>query len=335
MLEEKMSNKFSSIVGNNPEIVKIKEMIPKLSRSSKTVLLKGEKGTGKELIAKVIQRKSIRKENPFVKVNCSALTNEMSENELLGRNAQAIKDLNQRKKSVFSVADTGTLFFDEVGQLPPAYQAELFLLLEENNLSKTMAKAKEKIDARVIASTSADLESLVKKGIFLKKLYNRLNVISIIIPPLRYRLEDIPFLSDYFSDKYCNELGKTHYKLSHKIKSTFFSYHWPGNVMELENLVKGAVALGNENNLLIQLNKKTKINEYTHNFAGLADINKHIQDSGDLPLKDICRKINAQAEQKLMKQALEKTNWNRKKAAAMLNISYKSLLNKIKAYHLA
>ena len=329
-----MSNKCPSIVGNNPEIVKIKEMIPELSRSSETVLLKGEKGTGKELVAKVIQYKSGRRENPFVKVNCSALTNEMSENELLGRNVQAIKDLNQRKKGIFSVADTGTLFFDEIGQLQPAYQAELLLFLEQNGMSKTVANAEEKIDVRVIASTSADLESLVKTGIFLKKLYNRLNVISIIIPPLRYRLEDIPLLSDFFTDKYCDELGKNHYRLSQKAKNVFFSYHWPGNVLELENLIKGAVALGNEDNLINQLNGQSRTNEYTHNFAELADINKRIQDSGNLPLKDICREINAQAEQKLMKQALEKTNWNRKKAATMLNISYKSLLNKIKAYNL-
>ena len=327
-----MSNKSPTIVGNNPEIVKIKEMIPELSRSSETVLLKGEKGTGKELVAKVIQHKSGRRENPFVKVNCSALTNQMSENELLGGNAKAIKDLNQRKKGIFSVADTGTLFFDEIGQLPPAYQAEL-LLLKENGMSKTMAK-EEIIDVRVIASTSADLESLVKKGTFMKKLYNRLNVISIIIPPLRNRLEDIPFLSDFFTDKYCAELDKNHYRLSQKTKNIFFSYHWPGNVLELENLVKGAVALGNEDSILSQLDTQKKINEYTYNFAELTDIKKPIKGSGDLPLKDICRAINAQAEQKLMKQALEKTNWNRKKAAMMLNISYKSLLNKIKAYNL-
>jgi len=329
-----MSNKCPSIIGNNPKIVKIKEMIPELSRSSETVLLKGEKGTGKELVAKVIQYKSARKKNPFVKVTCSALTNEMSENELLGRKAQVIKDLNQRKKGIFSVADTGTLFFDEIGQLPPAYQAELLILLEESGTSKTVVKAGEKIDVRVIASTSADLESLVKKRTFLKNLYNRLNVINIIIPPLRYRLEDIPFLSDFFADKYCAELGKTHSKLSQKTKSTFFSYHWPGNVMELENLVKGFVALGNEESILSQLDTQNKINEYTYNFAELTDIKKPIKGSGDLPLKDICRAINAQAEQKLMKQALEKTNWNRKKAAMMLSISYKSLLNKIKAYNL-
>ena len=328
-----MSNKCPSIVGNNPEIVKIKEMIPELSRSSETILLKGEKGTGKELFAKVLQHKSGRRENPFVKVNCSALTNDMSENELLGRNAQAIKDLNQRKKGIFSVADTGTLFFDEIGKLPPAYQAEL-LLLEKNRMSKTVVKVEEKIDVRVIASTSDDLESLIKKGTFLKNLYNRLNVISIIVPPLRYRLEDISFLSDFFADKYCAELGKTHYKLSQKTKNIFFSYNWPGNVMELENLVKGAVALGNEDNLINQLNRQGRINEYTHNYDEFADIDKHLQDSGNLPLKDICREINAQAEQKLMKQALEKTNWNRKKASIMLDISYKSMLNKIKEYNI-
>jgi len=129
-----MSNNCPSIVGNNPEIVKIKDMIPELSRSSETVLLKGEKGTGKELIAKVIQHKSDRRENPFVKVNCSALTNDMSEDELLGRNAQAIKDLNQCKKGIFSVADSGTIFFDEIGQLPPAYQAELLLLKKKRHV---------------------------------------------------------------------------------------------------------------------------------------------------------------------------------------------------------
>jgi len=301
-----------------------------LSRSSETVLLKGEKGTGKELVAKVIQYKSARKKNPFVKVTCSALTNEMSENELLGRKAKVIKDLNRRKKGIFSVADTGTLFFDEIGQLPPAYQAELLILLEKSGMSKTVAKAEENIYIRVLASTSDDLDSLVRKGTFLKKLYTRLNVISIIIPPLRYRLEDIPFLSDFFTDKYCAELDKNYYRLSQKTKSKFFSYHWPGNILELENIVKGAVALGNEDSILSQLDTQNKINEYTYNFAELTDI----KGSGDLPLKDICRKINAQAEQKLMKQALEKTNWNRKKAAMMLNISYKSLLNKIKTYNL-
>jgi len=328
-----MSEKCPSIVGINPEIVKIKEMIPELSSSNKTILLKGEKGTGKELIAKAIQQKSIRRENPFVKVNCSALTNEMSENELLGRNANPFKDLNKHGNGIFSVADTGTLFFDQIEQLPPAYQAELLLYLEENGMAKNVARAEEKNDARVISSTSADLEALVKKGTFLKNLYNRLNVVSIIIPPLRYRLEDIPFLSDFFSNKYCAELGKTNYRLSQKTKSIFFSYHWPGNILELENLVKGAVALGNEDNLINQLNKQKRIDGYTHHLAELTDMDKHLEGSGDLPLKDICREINAQAEQKLMKQALERTNWNRKKAAIILNISYKSMLNKIKEYN--
>ncbi|MDY6792427.1 MAG: sigma 54-interacting transcriptional regulator [Thermodesulfobacteriota bacterium] len=328
-----MLNKCPTIVGNNPEIVKIREMIPELSRSSETVLLKGEKGTGKELIAKVIQHKSARAKNPFIKVNCSALSNQMSEIELLGRNVKAIKDLKQRKKGIFSVADTGTLFFNEIGQLPPAYQAEL-MILKENLMSKTMAKTEEKVDVRVIASTSTDLESLVRKGAFLQKLYYRLNAVSIIIPPLRYRLEDIPFIADFFTDKYCAELGKKHFKLSQKTKSEFFNYHWPGNILELENLVKGAVALGNEDHLIFQHKWKDRKNEYTHNFNELTDIKKHKKSSGDLPLKDICREIIAQAEQKLLKQALEKTNWNRKKAAMMLHISYKSLLNKIKAYNL-
>ncbi len=331
-----MSNKCPSIIGNSPEIVKIREMIPDLSNSKEPILLKGEKGTGRELVVKVIQYQSDRKDNPFVKVNCSALTNGMSESELLGGNASPFKDLNQHENGIFSVANTGTLFLDEIGQLPAAYQAELLLLVEGNSSLKSESGANENVDVRVriIASTSNDVEFLVDKGAFLKNLYYRLNVIDIKIPPLRHRLEDIPFLADFFAEKYCAELGKSHFRLSRKTKNKFFSYHWPGNVLELENLVKGAVALGNEDSIISQLDTQNKINEYTYNFAELTDLKKHIKGSGDLPLKDICREINAQAEKKLMKQALERTNWNRKKAATMLSISYKSLLNKIKAYNL-
>ena len=329
-----MSNKPPSIIGNSPEIVKIREMIPDLSNSREPVLLKGEKGTGRELVAKVIQYQSERKNNPFVKVNCSALTNGISKSELLGKNASPLKDLKQHENGIFTVANTGTLFLDEIGQLPAAYQAELLLLVEENGALKPETGTNENVDVRIIASTNNDVETLVDKGVFLKNLFYRLNVISIKIPPLRHRLEDIPFLADFFADKYCAELGKSHYRLSRNTKNIFFSYHWPGNVLELENMVKGAVALGNEDSIISQLDTQTKINEYTYNIAELIDVKKHINGSGDLPLKDICRAINAQAEKKLMKQALEKTNWNRKKAAIMLSISYKSLLNKIKAYNL-
>ena len=329
-----MSNKPPSIIGNSPEIVKIREMIPDLSNSREPVLLKGEKGTGRELVAKVIQYQSERKNNPFVKVNCSALTNGISKSELLGKNASPLKDLKQHENGIFTVANTGTLFLDEIGQLPAAYQAELLLLVEENGALKPETGTNENVDVRIIASTNNDVETLVDKGVFLKNLFYRLNVISIKIPPLRHRLEDIPFLADFFADKYCAELGKSHFRLSRNTKNIFFSYHWPGNVLELENMVKGAVALGNEDSIISQLDTQTKINEYTYNIAELIDVKKHINGSGDLPLKDICRAINAQAEKKLMKQALEKTNWNRKKAAIMLSISYKSLLNKIKAYNL-
>jgi len=329
-----MLNKCPEIIGNSPEIVKIKEMIPDLSNSIEPVLLNGEIGTGRELVAKIIQYLSDRKDNPFVKVNCAALTNGLSKSKLLRQNASPFKDLNQQENGIFTVANTGTLFLDEIGQLPAVYQAELLFLVEENGSINSATGANESVDIRIIASTNNDVESLVDKRAFLKKLYYRLNVIDIKIPPLRHRLEDIPFLSDFFADKYCAELGKSHFRLSRKIKNTFFSYHWPGNVLELENLVKGAVALGNEDSIISQLDRQNKIDEYTYNFTEPTDVKKHIKDSGDLPLKDICRKINAQAEKKLMKQALERTNWNRKKAAMMLKISYKSLLNKIKAYSL-
>lgn len=330
-----MSNECPTIIGNSPEIVKIKKMIPHLSNSIEPVLLKGERGTGRELMAKVIQYQSDRKDNPFVKVNCSALTNGMSKGELIGRYASPFKDLNQHENGIFSIANTGTLFLDEIGQLPAAFQAELLLLLEKDSALKPEIAAIENVDVRIIASTMNVVEALVDKGAFLKNLYYRLNVMHVKIPPLRHRLEDIPFLADFFAEKYCAELGKSHYRLSRKTKNIFFSYGWPGNVLELENLVKGAVALGNEDSIISQLDRQDKIKDYTYNLGDLTDIKNHTKKSDDLPLKDICRKINAQAERKLMKQALERTNWNRKKAATMLSISYKSLLNKIKAYNLS
>ena len=199
----------------------------------------------------------------------------------------------------------------------------------------------EKVDVRIIASTTANLNSLVENGKFRKDLYFRLNILKINIPPLRNRISDVLPLCDFFTDKYCIEFGKTHYKLSERVKKAFCYHRWPGNVSELESLVKSAVLKGDEESILE--NVSMKINDYkaTNNFEAfedeikLEDIKISLDGSDDFCLKTVSSEFMKKTEKKLLQIALERTNWNRKKAAELLDISYKSLLNKIKAYELA
>jgi len=184
---------------------------------------------------------------------------------------------------------------------------------------------------------------LVEKGEFRKDLFYRLNVIRIDIPPLRNRIQDIPLLAVFFNDKFCGDLGKSHFNLSKKTKNMLSCYHWPENVRELENVVRHSVLTGDEDSMLNKLclpDQRLKstnhidCSEDIYTVAELSDVKKYLKDLNEVSLKDICREFITRAEKKIMKQALEKTNWNRKKAAILLDISYKSLLNKIKAYDL-
>jgi transcriptional regulator with PAS, ATPase and Fis domain len=265
------------------------------------------------------------------------------ESELFGYKAGAFAGTRQDEKGIFEVANTGTIFLDKIGEMPASLQANLLQVLEGEDISKLDFKTKETIDVRIIAATNKDLGLLVETQEFRKDLYYRLNVINITIPPLRNRIEDILLLSVFFNDKFCGELGKSHYELSKKTKNIFSRYHWPGNVRELKKVVKDYVLMDNEhgiidklcpNNLRYRSMDLIDYSEDIYSLAELSDVKKYLKDLSKVSLKDICREFVTRTEKKLMRKALEKTNWNRKKAAILLGISYKSLLNKIKAYGL-
>ncbi len=206
-----------------------------------------------------------------------------------------------------------------------------------------MFRKKNTFDVRIIAATRSDLNARVETGEFRKDLFYRLNVISIEIPSLKNRIEDIPLLAGFFNDRFCGELGRSHYNLSIKTKNTFKRYNWPGNVKELKNLVKEYVLLGHKDSMVNRLpshgQKNKSLDEIEkiktpYALPELPDIKKYLKDLNRISLKDIRREFIIRIEKKIMRQTLEKTNWNRKKAAILLDISYKSILNKIKAYKL-
>ena len=313
-------------------MVKIKKKIFDLDCVNETVLIQGETGTGKELMARLIHLKSTRRSNPFVKLSLTQLQADFFEKQLL-----VLEDSHMQEKGIFSSARHGTLLLEEIDKLPLDSQATLLKLIDEADIFKSTDDA---IDVRIIATANQDLATLVESGHFRKGLFYRLNVIRIDLPPLRKRLEDIPALTDFFTDKFCIESGRSHFELSDKLKGLLACYHWPGNIQELEDLVKRIVTDGGEDRVTRQLRTHKKYRGITNYYkdinalAGLSDVKKHVKDLDNISLKKIGGIFLERTEKKLVKKALDSTNWNRKRAAALLEISYKSLLNKIKEYDL-
>jgi len=342
-LEDKMFQDCPLIIGNSPEMVKIKKMISELSRSKETVLIQGEKGTGKDLVARAIHYRSDRRNHPFVKVNAAAMSKNISENEMFEYSTETFEDTSRNKKGLFENANSGTIFFDEIERWHPSFQGELLQVLDGEGIPKLCSEIKDTYDVRIIAATCSDLNARVEAGKFRKDIFYRLNVINVEIPPLRNRVQDILLLAVFFNDRFCGELGRSHYNISRKIKKILGRYSWPGNVRELKNLIKASVLLGAEESMVKKLELHSRKSELSNFLAGskdfyafpeLLDIRKYLKNLNRISLKDIRREFTIRTEKKMMEQALERTSWNRKKAAILLDISYKSMLNKIKAYKL-
>lgn len=336
--ESELERLNRTIIGESPGILQIKKHIGRLSKSDVTVLITGESGTGKELAARAIHDLSLRAKRPFVKVNSAAVPGTLLESELFGYEKGAFTGAWQKKPGKFALAHSGSILLDEIGDLPFHLQAKLLQVLQDGELSALGSTTNTKIDVRVFAATNANPARMVPDGRFRADLYYRMNVVNIHIPPLRERLEDLDILCEHFLDKFADRHGNRRVEPSRAIRKLFYEYSWPGNVRELENVLQSIAVLGNEESFLEKI-KSHAANSNTHARKDDAGPRGVIVPNLCLPtkkttLKDYCREAARKAETEAIISVLFYTRWNRKKAARLLKISYKALLNRIKEYRI-
>jgi transcriptional regulator with PAS, ATPase and Fis domain len=323
-------------------MLKLKKSIPDISRSNLPVILTGEPGTGKELFARAIHSQSDRKDDEFVKINAVTLPFKLLERELFGYSEGAFTKKKHNGDGIFDIARKGFLFIEEIGALPQSLQARLLQVTNDSESPVLRTGQWDGADIRIIVSTSENPHSLLKKGKLRRDLYYRLNVINVKIPVLRRRIQDILVLTDYFIDKYCLQYSRSTFNLSEKIRKMLLNYSWPGNIEQLEHLIALAVMKGTEKTIIDQLEE-----ELCNSSEGLPGryaepgiipdpefIQAYLHKTDDLSLKSIRRRFIDRSEKEIILSMLEITGWNRKEAAVRLGISYKSLLNKMKAYTL-
>jgi two-component system response regulator AtoC len=297
-------------------------LIKKIAPMDVSVIVQGETGTGKELVARAIHFRSPRKDKPFVAVNCSALTETLLESELFGHMKGAFTGATNNKKGLFEAADGGTIFLDEIGELHAALQAKLLHVLQDGEFSRVGGRHNIRVDVRTICATNRDLAREVAAGRFREDLFYRLNVINILVPPLRERREEIPGLVDYFVQRYSRVFNVAERELSPEVMQAFLAYHWPGNIRELENFIKRMIVLQD------WTLARTLIAPTVAATAVVAP--EPFAATKGLSLKEISRRAVLEAEREVIGRALEQCRWNRVKTAKMLKISYRALLYKIK-----
>jgi two-component system response regulator AtoC len=298
------------------------------------VLICGESGTGKERVARALWAASSRRTRPFVKVCCAALPEELFESELFGYERGAFTGAEQRRKGKFELAHTGTIFLDEVAELPPRMQAKLLQVLQDGQFARLGGEGDAAVDVRVIAATHCELDLAVAEGRFREDLYYRLNVISIALPPLRERRDEILPLAEHFAARFARELGRAQPPLAPELRELLLVHAWPGNVRELENLIKRLVVLDADHALIEELRERVA----RAPAVPPADEALARFDAGETPtlnLKALARDAAQRAEAEQIARALERTRWNRREAAKLLQISYKALLYKMRDAGLA
>lgn len=312
------------ILYHSERMARIMEMVDQIADTDVTVLIQGESGVGKELIARALHYRSERRNKPFIKINCAALPEELLESELFGYEKGAFTGAYTRKPGKFELAHGGTIFLDEIAEISPSLQAKLLQVLQDGEFARLGGKRDIQVSVRVLVATNKNLEEYVKMGRFREDLYYRLNVLNIHVPPLRERREEIPILTQYLLDRYCRKYGKPIFTLSREANDLLLVHDWPGNVRELENMIKRMVVLGDEGILKRELAPRPA--------APAASEAKSEKPKGPRPisLKEISRRAALEAEREVIHKTLEKTRWNRKMAARLLGISYKALLYKIK-----
>jgi len=303
---------------------RIKEIIDQVANTDVTVLIQGETGVGKEVIARSIHLNSFRRERSFVKVNCAALPEELLESELFGYEKGAFTGAYRQKPGKFELADGGTIFLDEISEMSLSLQGKLLQVFQDREFSRLGGKKDIQVDVRVLVATNKNIEEAVKHGQFREDLYYRLNVVNITIPPLRERRDEIPIFVEYFIDKFSKKYQKKVNPLSGRIMDAFSHHHWLGNVRELENVIQRLVVLGDEKAIIEELDSAANQDYFIGNKKA-QPIKKNCPS-----LREIHQEAVKKAESEIIVRALEVTKWNKKKAADLLDISYKSLLYKIK-----
>jgi two-component system response regulator AtoC len=318
--------------GDNPKMREVREIIEQVADTDITVLIRGDSGTGKEVVARALFQLGNRRSRPFVKVNCAALPSELLESELFGFEKGAFTGAQKRKLGKFEYANQGTIFLDEISEMAPGLQAKLLQVLQDGEFSRLGGEADVRVDARIIAATNRNLEEAVSNGDFREDLYYRLNVVTIQIPPLRDRIDAIPLLVEHFLHMYNAQYKKSLEKLTPDTMKLLMEYHWPGNVRELENMIKRTVVLGSEQTMIQEISQREAPvpKQAESGELGLAVLGADFQSGRDLDLKAISKRAAQIAEKKVIERVLTQTRWNRKEAAERLQISYKALLYKMK-----
>ena len=322
------------LCGDDPKMREVRDIIEQVADTDITVLVRGDSGTGKELVARTIFQLSDRKDQPFVKVNCAALPSELLESELFGFEKGAFTGAQKRKLGKFEFANHGTIFLDEISEMHPGLQAKLLQVLQDGEFSRLGGEADVRVDTRIIAATNRNLEQAVADGSFREDLYYRLNVVTIHLPPLRDRIDSVPLLVDHFLRKHNEQYGKDVQALSSETMEVFSRYPWPGNVRELENMVRRMVVLGNESAVLEEISLRgappAASLEPAETDLDLEHWGAEIARGEAIDLKAISRRAAQVAEKRVIERVLQQTRWNRKEAAEKLQISYKALLYKMK-----
>ena len=356
-----------SVWGNSEKMRNIGTVIEQVADSDVTVLIRGESGVGKELVSRAIHQRSTRKNRPFVKVNCAALPAELLESELFGHERGAFTGAATTRIGKFEQADTGTLMMDEIGELKPALQAKLLHVLQDAEFTKLGSNKRINVDVRVVAATNRDLEKMMLSGDFREDLYYRLKVIELTVPALRERRDEVPTLTDFFVARYSRKYNRPLRPISEPLRQMFLQYDWPGNIRELENMIKRVVILQDEHLVVREIERNMQrpavvaVGAPSHApvYAAAAAMPAGVGAMGGGPavyppmpleaeppelseqpepaadaiggsLASVAKAASMKAERAAIEHTLRQVHWNRRKAAQILGVSYKTLLNKIK-----
>lgn len=310
---------FEGIVGISCQMREIFDKIEAIAKADVSVLIQGESGTGKELIANAIQKRSLRKDKPYIKINCAAIPETLFESELFGYEKGAFTGANETRQGKFELANGGTIFFDEIADMPMSLQAKLLRVIEDGIIYRLGGKEPIKIDVRCIYATSKNIKELIKAEKFREDLFYRINVVPIVIPPLRERKEDIPFLIEYFLKFFSEKYSKSNIKISSTAYEALLSYHYPGNVRELKHAIERAVLLSKDGVI--------DIKHLPEEFLPASSIREDCL-INRLNLRDCVENF----ERALIVKALKECNWKKTEAAKRLGISRKALWEKMKIY---